>query len=783
MPTIYDNQIDHLTDGLNAAFAATAHPLRADFCVGYFNLRGWHHLADVIDTLPGASVPEGDADIHRICRLIIGMSTSPDAELRAALTGETAKMLDNATAAKLRKQLAQDFRDQLTLGLPTDTDERTLRRLRLQLADGKLAVKLHLAFPLHAKLYLAYRDNAHNQFAPLVGFVGSSNLTLAGLSKQGELNVDVVDKDASQKLADWFDKRWLDHRSIDITKELIEIIDSSWASETPRSPYHIYLKIAYHLSQEARSGIGEFKIPKKIADELFDFQQKAVLVAAHHLNKRGGVLLGDVVGLGKTIMATALARLFEDDFGYETLIICPKNLTEMWKGYAHDYGLRAHIVPISKIQNETLRLRRYRLAIIDESHNLRNPEGMRYRALHEYLEKNETKVILLTATPYNKTYKDLSAQLRLFIPDDFPLAIAPDHYIASLGGEAKFSATHTDTAPRTIKAFEFSEEPDDWRELMRLYLVRRTRSFIKQNYAQTDPANNRKYLTFHDGQRSYFPDRAPKVLQYPFDPKDATDQYARLYSDAIIATIGSLNLPRYGLQKYLAAAPISAPDTTEEKIITKLTKAGRRLVGFCRVGLFKRLESSGYAFLLSVSRHIIRNCVFLHAIENDLPIPIGQAATLGDLIDIGANSDGDEDTTPISTTDKLSALFSSKTDFMKKAAALYNTYKEEPAKFFWLRSSLFAQTLRHDLEDDTNTLLKLLAENKDWKPAADRQLNALKKLITKTHTTEKILIFTQFADTARYLAENLHASHIAGGVECVTGDDENPTAKAHRFSP
>jgi hypothetical protein len=78
--------------------------------------------------------------------------------------------------------------------------------------------------------------------------------------------------------------------------------------------------------------LAEFKIPAEFGNRLFEFQKAAVKIAAHHLNKRGGVLLGDVVGLGKTLMATAIARIFEDDFGTETLIRCPKNLVRMWEG-------------------------------------------------------------------------------------------------------------------------------------------------------------------------------------------------------------------------------------------------------------------------------------------------------------------------------------------------------------------------------------------------------------------------------------------------------------------
>ena len=164
---------------------------------------------------------------------------------------------------------------------------------------------------MHAKLYLCYRVDQNN---PRTGFVGSSNLTMAGLKRQGELNVDVIDHDATQKLADWFNDRWDDRWALDITNELIEILETSWATEELISPYHIYLKMAYHLAKEAREGVSEFKLPKVFEDTLFEFQKAAVKIATHHIHQRDGVLIGDVVGFGKTFMATAIARIIFDDF-------------------------------------------------------------------------------------------------------------------------------------------------------------------------------------------------------------------------------------------------------------------------------------------------------------------------------------------------------------------------------------------------------------------------------------------------------------------------------------
>lgn len=197
MPRIFDNIEQDLLPALQETLDVS---YRADFCVGYFNLRGWRQIdAQVEDWAGGPG--------YR-CRLLVGMHRRPQEELRAAFGFRNpGHRIDNKTANKLKKDLAQEFRQQLTVGAPTNEDEAGLRRLAAQLRTGKLVVKLVLRHALHAKLYLLYRDDA---ITPIVGYLGSSNLTFSGLAGQGELNVDVVDQDAAVKLARWFDDRWED---------------------------------------------------------------------------------------------------------------------------------------------------------------------------------------------------------------------------------------------------------------------------------------------------------------------------------------------------------------------------------------------------------------------------------------------------------------------------------------------------------------------------------------------------------------------------------------------
>jgi superfamily II DNA or RNA helicase len=764
VPRIFDNIEQQLLPALCDTLKVAE---RADFCVGYFNLRGWKQIDSCIEQWSGG---EGHC-----CRLMVGMQRPEDQELREALSlarrdGE----VDQAQIVQFKKRLAQEFRDQLAVGAPTNDDEAGLRRLAAQLRAHKVTVKLFLRHPLHAKLYLLFRPDPVN---PRVGFLGSSNLTMAGLSKQGELNVDVMEHDSTAKLASWFNDRWNDRWCVDISQELVDIIGESWAREDLIPPYHIYIKMAYHLSQEARAGLAEFRMPRDFGTPLFDFQIAAVKIAARHLNQRGGVLIGDVVGLGKTLMACAVARIFEDDpYFLETLIICPKNLVGMWEEYKAKHRMRAKVESLSTVIQNLPDLRRYRLVIVDESHNLRNREGQRYKAILDYIRRNDSKVILLTATPYNKTYLDLSSQLRLFIPEDRDIGIRPERQIRE-DGQTEFERRHQ-CGLRTLAAFDHSEYTDDWRELMRLYLVRRTRTFIIENYAAKDEATGRRYLEFHDGRRVPFPKRVPKTLKFKVEDDDPKDQYARLYSIGVVNTIESLRLPRYGLGNYRVPTPDKPPTRIEAERLDDLSRAGQRLKGFCRTNLFKRLESCGHSFLQSVTRHILRNHVYLHAIEHGLDLPVGtQDSDLLDDQDI--ESEGLLETGTATVPRRLRTA----ADFRKRAAEIYETYKAQGVRRFkWLRPTLFDKTLATDLEADAGRLIEVLARSGEWDPAADTKLDELEKLLSRKHPKDKVLVFSQFADTVDYLAAELEKRGISA-IAGVTGESDDPTAIAHKFSP
>ena len=796
MPRIFDNIDKSLLPALRETLEVSQ---RADFCVGYFNLRGWKAIDDLVEKLPGAN--------GNYARLLVGMVGHPSEELREALRqgDPDDSRMTNGKARELRDKLARDFRDQLAFGAPNDADEVGLKRLSQQLKDKKLQVKLFLAHPLHAKLYLCFRQDANN---PRTAFLGSSNLSMAGLAKQGELNVDVLEHEATETLAKWFEDRWADRWCLDITKQLIDAIDESWARPEQPTPYEIYVKMAYHLSEEARSGISQFDIPEEMRGRILPFQAAAVRIAARHVDRRNGVLLGDVVGLGKTLMATTLARILQEPpWRHNTLILCGKNLTSMWQGYVDTYKLAARVISTTRVETELPKLGRFSLVILDESHNFRNPEGKRYQVIRDYIARNDSQCILLSATPYNMAFRDLGSQLRLWVNPEDALPVRPEAYIRAAcdGNVATFLARHQ-CAPETLAAFEKSDFPDDWRELMRLYMVRRTRSFIERHYAEVEcpdcgsvlvagqdkcpgcdrakTPTDRRFLVFGDGKRFHFPKRIPKTVNVPASPGSLRDQYAQLYSSDVVERIGNLTLARYGLALYLKEGVSSAPSNEEAIIIENLGRAGKRLIGFCRTNLFKRLESSGSSFLLSVRRHIARNYLFIHALESGQPIPIGaQDNSLFSTQSYDADSDPtllaeDEDDAPVSDV-----TASSLADFAQVGASAYDKLRSSPlTRLKWLAANRFKPELATSLREDATSLYEVLRTVMTWNSSLDQKLKRLYQLLSRDHGTQKVLVFTQFADTATYLGNELRALGLTD-FDVVVGGKQGAQDAVKRFSP
>ena len=757
MPKIVDNIVldaeRELLDSLSASY-------QLDAAIGYFNLRGWGLLAEAVDALPErADGPKA--------RILVGMHEAPTEEMARLARFEQAAPIDTAGAARLRNETVGEYREQLQVGLPTYGDEAALRTLLRQIESGTVEVRVHMAHRLHAKLYLCHRDD---HAAPRAAYVGSSNLTISGLREQGELNVDVVDGDATEKLARWFDDRWNDPLSADAAPQLAEILKESWASEEPLDPYLVYLKMAYHLSQEAREGLVEYGLPASMQNKLLDFQAAAVKIAARIVMQKGGAMIGDVVGLGKTIVGTAIARLLQEEQGFETLVICPKNLTEMWESYLHDHEVRGKVESLSMVHKNLPDARRYRLVIIDEAHNLRSDKRRDHRVVKDYITDNDSRTLLLTATPYNKQLGDLASQLSLFIRADADLGVRPERAIAEIG-EGDFSYL-CDGQTSSLAAFRRSEHVEDWQALMSQYMVRRTRRFVEDNYALTDE-HGRRYLEFGTGKPFYFPERVPLPVDWELTEDDPAFE---MTSDRTLDAIRDLRLPRYQLG-YFIDEDFVPGDKDERQLVEDLENSVQgNLAGFTRITMFKRLSSSGPAFVATLRRHRLRNLVAAYALENGLDMPIGSvdnalwaAETDQEPEDSGEDDDSDG-----------AVLFGVGAE---TAASAYDKLNaKSPKAIRWAPPHMFSADLVDELRADADIISGLLDRFGDWDAERDGKIAALMDVLTVQHPDAKVLIFTEAADTARYVWAELVRRGV-GDAGLVTGDTDDPTSVAQRFSP
>jgi helicase C-terminal domain protein len=289
-------------------------------------------------------------------------------------------------------------------------------------------------------------------------------------------------------------------------------------------------------------------------------------------------------------------------------------------------------------------------------------------------------------------------------------------------------------------------------------------------------------LEFKDGHKSYFPDRVPKAVK--FKTADG-DQYSRLYSEQMIGLMESLNLPRYGLIHYLDEKKAEDASKYEKNLIENLSRAGARMMGFCKSTFFKRIDSSGFSFLITLFRHILRNAVYLYAIDNKLKLPVSDENTFpedfiddADINDVFTNDDEHEE---YSSGDNLITVPNNMQVYMDKAKEYYNGLIGKN-NVQWIDSKYFKRTLKQQLKKDCEQLIAMINLCDAWNPQTDQKLNELEGLLNDKHQKDKIVVFTQYSDTANYVYYQLKKRGFKH-IEKVTGGTKNPTDIVDRFSP
>ena len=745
LPYVIDNREHHVADILDALLCGdTVHAL--DVATAYFNVGAFELLQEGLERL--ASL-----------RLLLGSEpdSGVDLGLRPSLRG------------RIRRDLNATPFDPETLALV----ESLIRYLR----RDEVAVRLYHQGFLHAKAYLAFADrHPGDRFVPVAGLVGSANFTRAGLTTNRELVLthktilspeEVDDPEARSaiepllpsgplgfsspqdtlstgkpqrssaratksevgarailELLDWYDARWAEAE--DFKQDLIDLLNASKFGGHEYTPYEVFLKTLYTYFHDELDGDGLLLPGTRSAVELTRFQEDAVTRARRILARYDGVMIADSVGLGKTWIGK---KLLEDTAYHrrqKALVVCPASLREMWRRELQEATIPAEIVSQEMLGRDTFEDRAYRdvdVILIDESHNFRNHTTNRYDNLERLIGANggrgrdgeRKKLILLTATPISNTIFDLYNQLMLFTQGDrayFAGAGIGDVRRFFLNARRQGGSDGSETAA----LFNLLEE----------VVIRRTRPFIRQAYPKATI----------QGKTIHWPTRRLRRVSY-----DLECTYAGIYKE-IVAGVERLHLTPYNLEAYKRAGL--------ERDVMELGRQSA-LVGIFKTRYLKRFESSVAAFRISIHRALSFLKTFRSLLDGGRLLDSATFQVATRYLEQEATDDSDANdpgtvlgaaaSAPVSRADALNAD--------AETLALLESLPELQADHYQVGQ------MEADLSEDIEILTRIWERIEEVGPEQDAKLQQVKTLLAGDLRGRKVLLFTYYKDTARYLYRNL----------------------------
>ncbi|HQE19545.1 MAG TPA: phospholipase D-like domain-containing protein [Aggregatilineales bacterium] len=743
---IVDNRTVKLVDTIKSILPNSQ---AAKFAVGYFFLSGLEAVEEELEHIDEL-------------RLLIGNTTNretieqiAEGYYRLREVGEKAEELTYPKRAYIRRavdETANNVAQTLAVMDQTDEAERLVSTLARLIAEGRLKVRVYTKGRLHAKAYI-FDYPADVRYEKGIAIVGSSNFTLSGVTHNTELNVIVAGNGNHAELTRWFEELWAEGEDFDAA--LMDELESSWA-RAEVTPYEIYLKTLYELTKER---LDEDETPVWTGDimgVLTDFQARAVQRAIQIIHKFGGCFVSDVVGLGKSYIGAAIVKYFERTERVRPLIICPAPLVDNWERYNEVYQLNARVLSMGMLREDEdggnlllddVRFRDRDFVLVDESHNFRHTNTQRYRVLESFLAQGR-RCVFLTATPRNKSIWDIYYQLKLFHQDDrTELPVDPpnlrDYFKLVERGERSLPA------------------------LLSTILIRRTRNHIlrwygydKETHQPVDPAEfehyqngKRRAYVMVGGRPNYFPHRELHTVQYSIEETyQGLYQQLRAYMGAPDAVYGQdmpddqLAYARYGLWRYVK------PELQDRPPYAELQRAGINLRGLMRVSMFKRFESSVYAFRETLRRQLTITENFRRALEE------GIVAAGEDAQNILYESDRYEDDALLEALEEVSGRYDIR-DFN-------------------------ADLLYAHVQQDSRILSEMLEIVEPITPERDDKLQTLISVLMQPPLNiGKCLIFTQYADTAQYLHEQLREVGEWPEAEVVYSDRKGQASIIGRFAP
>ncbi|MFC2023425.1 helicase-related protein [Chloroflexota bacterium] len=626
--------------------------------------------------------------------------------------------------------------------------------------SGQIQARVYRKEKFHAKAYITH---AKLDVVGAAALVGSSNFTYPGLHDNVELNIQV--RREVEELQEWYERYW--DEAEDVTPEILRIIERHIREYTP---FEVYARAmaAYFQSHELSASEWE-KTESRMYGVLDQYQKDGYHQLMEIARRYNGALLCDGVGLGKTFIGLMIIErlLFERK---RVALLVPKAAREdVWevnlRRYMPKAGGRFSNLAIYN-HTDLLRGGRYPewmqeiaeeadAIVIDEAHNFRNIGSQRSRKLYEMTEGKQ--LFLLTATPINNSLYDLMHLIELYSrrePAYFraaPLGIhtlrghfrrMEDAVEAILGGG--------DQVELDAHAAQEILSRDD---LFRALVVQRSRSYVKRS------------LTQEGGRRVAFPKREPPcVAEYSL-----AETYGGLLESLERAFLKETPLLSLAIYNPLSYERVPEDD---EKNVEKAFELGRQrqVIGLIRTLLLKRFESSAKAFEASCEDLLLKLLYFVR-LHNPKTAQRWEDQHAELMVHVGEHrrqrgwkggdegeEEQDEDIVPEEFKKKIDEL----------DAQLYDV------------TAMVMDTIL-----DLDQLAEFLGELEDFEPAGDDKLQKLIELLQTDATlrNHKVLIFTEYMATARYLDRELRSAGIGPLDEVDSGSGRNRSAIIRAFSP
>lgn len=734
---------------------------RVDVSVGYFYFSGFEALAEELK------------DKH--VRILVGMEVDPtcipDIVQFSKEVDEDLSRWQPRQPTRSALGLKQNYTDAL-VGFINDSDtfdepkaEKAFDIFAKKLQDGSLEIRKTLTDE-HGKFYLVYNKRESSQDGDFPGtvFSGSSNMTYRGLIGQGELNDSYRDKSKFEEYERRFKDLWDPSKSVAIAdkhnkEEFIKELKSRvWKYQTP-SPYEMYIRVLHEVfSHEERE---EILSPGKITNGQFsdlEYQLDAVRMGIERLAKFDGVIVADVVGLGKSIIASCIAR----NLDMNSVIIAPPHLIPQWEDYKEQFGIRGSRVYSSGAISQVYE--RYKdssepiLIILDEAHRYRNEDTNDYKLLHQVCRGNpNNKILILTATPFNNAPKDVFALVKLFQTPGQATIRSVDNlslrFRELIDRYKKLRKDMTKGIKPDLIDKEAEEIAEEQRRLIESVVIRRSRLDLKQITRYREDLK-RQNIDFADVI-------GPELMEY--DLGILLDLYLETLN-TISATdggngfIGARYKPAVYINDRQEFLDKFGPDLDE----TDLKTAQVNLANFMRRLLVMRFESSKYAFESTLNKMIQTNKLVERWWEELGSVPIMKRGQIPDPDDF-TSYDQDDGEDHDALDEQLEEL--------KEQKGLISVPKD-----------LIDPKFIEDVRKDTALLVNIQdkwfnnPDISDEDPKTDDLAQRISKLLSE-NPDRKIIIFSGYADTVNYLYDALQKRGIERLFHYTAADASTATRK------